>query len=135
MSAANPGPGAFARAVDRPPRRRKKGLEYFYLMLAAAAMVAPMLLIASERSSLVDVGYRITKLREENAELREERARLRAVLESLRTPERVLGAALEQGLRPIPETNRLQIRLLEERQPEPDDDGAAALFAGVDMNP
>jgi len=94
-------------------KTRKKGRDFLYLATGAVLLVLPMLVIAAKRSALVNVGYQITELRQENVKLNEEQVRLRAELTTLTRPDRIWQQALDMGLRPMEEGRHLEVQVLE----------------------
>ena len=102
---------AFVRQPKRAKPKRRKGLEFLYLFGAAVILVVPMLLVASKRSSLVNIGYRMTELRHETAKLQEEQGKLRAEIASLTRPNLVMEQALAMGLKPVPKSRSLQVEI------------------------
>ena len=102
---------------EKLPTHKKRGFEFAWLLLAAAVFVAPVLMIASKQSSLVSVGYRISEIQSENHQLREEQNALRVELASLQRPDRILKQSVALGLQPLPQDNRVFVRV----QPAPAD--------------
>ncbi len=101
---------AFVRDPDhRVSPKRKRSMDYAYLLLGAALLVLPMLLITSKRSELIDTGYNISKLRDQNAQLREDQMKLRAQLNRLTRPNRIFEKALAMGLRPVSAERRVEV--------------------------
>lgn len=94
-------------------KTRNRGRDFLYLAAGAVLLVTPMLVIAAKQSSLVNVGYQITELREENVRLTEEHMRLRAELTSLTRPDIIWQQALDMGLRPMEKGRHLEVRVLE----------------------
>jgi cell division protein FtsL len=109
---------AFSREQRRVSPRNRRRYEYLWLVALAAILVLPMLLIAEERRNLLHMGTSLVELRSEVSTLREEQARLSTELARITSPDRVVQAALDLGLRPIPDNSRFEVRL-QPGEPQP----------------
>ena len=103
---------AFHRATP-VARRKRRTRDFVKLAMLVALPVILLLWIAARQSFLVDLGYRISDLRQETAALKEERERLYAERARLMRPDRILRQSLSIGLRPVPESGRFEVRLEE----------------------
>ena len=119
---------AFYREKPVKPKK-KKGLEFAWLMGCTALLVVPILVITSKQSSLINVGYSITELRERNTQLREEQARLRTEIARFRRPNETFRKALALGLKPVQPENKFTVAY---RSPEPADSGEPVMVALLD---
>ena len=124
---------AFAREPKRVSPRRKKGHEYLWLGVMTALLVVPMLVIAGKQRNLVQMGYEVSSLRQDNTHLMEDQIRLRAELARLRAPDRIVAASMKLGLRPVPVENRFLVSVgippREEQPAAPVDETLVAALA------
>ena len=127
-----PSVNQFSRNPKPVARQQKKGLEIAYIVGLAIILVIPVLWIASKQSSLINIGYRISEIRDENALLKQEQARLRAELAGLTRPDQLLGKIVDLGLTPVAAGNRYEVHI--ENLPEPTLTTDSAL-TGVHMEP
>ena len=123
--------GAFYRDHEPVKPKKKRGLEFAWLMGCTALLVIPILIITSKQSSLINVGYSITELRERNAQLREEQARLRTEIARWSRPNETFRKALDLGLKPVRPENRFTVRF---RQPASEDPDRPVMVAYLDRN-
>ena len=103
----------YLRAQQKVRRVNRRWRDFIYLGLGVVVLVIPMLLIAAKQNRLVTVGYGITDLRRETEALAEQQTHLRAELAELTRPDRVFKKALEMGLVPVGQNDRLLVRRLE----------------------
>lgn len=102
----------FARAERKVAPTRRRWLQILQFSGAMLALVGCMMFVVYKRSNVVDLGYSISELRRENAELKQEQIRLLGEKARLERPGRILNKALGMGLRPVPQGQRYEVVFL-----------------------
>lgn len=102
----------FARADRKVAPTRRRWWQIVQFTGAMLLLVCCMMFVVYKRSNVVDLGYSISELRRENAELKQEQVRLLGEKARLERPGRILNKALGMGLRPVPEGQRFEVVFL-----------------------
>ena len=125
----------FTRGSRNLARTRRRGTDFLYLIAFGVSLVAPMLFVASKQSTYVNLGYRITELRDRNADLREEQAQLQAEVARLERPDRVFRKVVEMGLVALPANQLYRVHVID--TPAPIETGASGetLVASLNRDP
>lgn len=117
----------YVRGTAGKPRSKRFQWHTVGMVLTGLLLVLTSLVVVNKQSQYVNLGYEVTSVREENRLLRERQLQLRAEMERLAAPERIYRESIEQGLTPIPASQRFMVRIIE--KPEGRSDGSETLVA------
>ncbi|CAM2006229.1 hypothetical protein [Acanthopleuribacter pedis] len=138
MSKASQDSIPFARADRKVAPTRRRSWQILQFTAAMLLLVCCMMFVVYKRSNVVDLGYSISELRRENAELKQEQIRLLGEKARLERPGRILKKALDMGLRPVPAGQRFEVVFLNQPsapRPEPSPEELDQLVAKIETEP